>query len=433
MDKAEIFTNILLQNFLVAALVNYKTDEYISVKSSLIERKNKRTLSDYNNYILSSGLIHPDDTEKFREAMNPENIRKRLANDRHMNLNGIRFKKNDVYIWIEYELFAGNEYNAENPWFVFIVKKSDFVNSEVDNSMRILSAVFHKILKINLTNDSWKLIKMDDDKYGNDTSRESKISVWLKEFALKGFVHKDDLNDYLSFVNFDSLKNYFKVNKDCIRHRYRRKIGDNFRWVSMELVPDVEYTDENQVIMLYVKDINDDYISEVEQQKMLEYYCNKDVITDIYNRYCYYTKCNDFKSGSCSVGIIFSDLNGLKYINDTYGHIAGDEYIKKYAVMLCEYFGKECCYRISGDEFVVIAEETDENDFIEKAGNFTNQIQNMPRPIAAVGYEWHSCPESITSLVKKAEEKMYINKKELYRTHPLIDRRRSEIGNKKEK
>ena len=53
-------------------------------------------------------------------------------------------------------------------------------------------------------------------------------------------------------------------------------------------------------------------------------------------------------------GIVVCDVNGLKRINDTLGHAAGDEYIRKACKMICDIFGHSPVYRIGGDEFVVI-------------------------------------------------------------------------------
>ena len=53
-------------------------------------------------------------------------------------------------------------------------------------------------------------------------------------------------------------------------------------------------------------------------------------------------------------GIVVCDVNGLKRINDTLGHKAGDEYIRSACRMICDIFGHSPVYRIGGDEFVVI-------------------------------------------------------------------------------
>lgn len=57
------------------------------------------------------------------------------------------------------------------------------------------------------------------------------------------------------------------------------------------------------------------------------------------------------------VGVAFADLNGLKYLNDTYGHEYGDQALRHLAEVSMEYFAKDQLYRVSGDEFVIICPE----------------------------------------------------------------------------
>ena len=47
---------------------------------------------------------------------------------------------------------------------------------------------------------------------------------------------------------------------------YRRKVKDEYRWVSMELVPSREYTNDRQTILLYVKDIHYQYARDLEER-----------------------------------------------------------------------------------------------------------------------------------------------------------------------
>ena len=53
------------------------------------------------------------------------------------------------------------------------------------------------------------------------------------------------------------------------------------------------------------------------------------------------------------------DVNGLKHINDTQGHQAGDRYICDAAALICKYYKHSPVFRIGGDEFVVILEGAD--------------------------------------------------------------------------
>lgn len=60
-----------------------------------------------------------------------------------------------------------------------------------------------------------------------------------------------------------------------------------------------------------------------------------------------------------SFSIVVCDINGLKIINDTLGHKAGDEYIHKASDMLRGIFSQSPVYRIGGDEFVIILTDND--------------------------------------------------------------------------
>ncbi|MBR6089092.1 MAG: amino acid permease, partial [Anaerolineaceae bacterium] len=57
--------------------------------------------------------------------------------------------------------------------------------------------------------------------------------------------------------------------------------------------------------------------------------------------------------------VVVCDVNGLKVINDTLGHKAGDEYILKASRMICDIFQHSPVYRTGGDEFVVILRNRD--------------------------------------------------------------------------
>lgn len=57
--------------------------------------------------------------------------------------------------------------------------------------------------------------------------------------------------------------------------------------------------------------------------------------------------------------VVVCDVNGLKHINDTLGHKAGDTYIRSACEMICEYYKHSPVFRIGGDEFAVILEGQD--------------------------------------------------------------------------
>lgn len=153
-----------------------------------------------------------------------------------------------------------------------------------------------------------------------------------------------------------------------------------------------------------------------------------DQLTELYNRFGFaryiaesYKTCKDEKK---QIMVLFADLDGLKKINDLYGHDKGDVAIRAVADALkeaCAYH--EVCARYGGDEYVVYAADYDR----EKAESYCkrfeaallhyNQTLGQEFAInASYGYELFvpSRGESIDKYIDRADGKMYIQKKIKY-------------------
>ena len=86
---------------------------------------------------------------------------------------------------------------------------------------------------------------------------------------------------------------------------------------------------------------------------------NTDELTGVKSKHAYFKMENDLderlRGGALSdFGIVVCDVNGLKKINDTQGHKAGDEYIRRACKMICDVFSHSPVYRVGGDEFVAL-------------------------------------------------------------------------------
>lgn len=424
MEDREYVLSAFFDDFLKVAKVNVITGEYRFVKTLETEERlgclSAETIDKYINNIVDNKLCHPDDEGSYLYHTNLGYLRSRISVHKRRMVHSFRRKINDAYIWVTFEITVPKDYSEENPWVVFSWKESDSDSCALEDALRMLSSIFHKILKINLTTDTHEEIKVYDEELTQLNGFSPKISEWLVNFAGTGNVYEDDIDGYLSFTDMDYMRTHFKNGRDYIRYRYRRKIGDSFRWVSMELIPSIEYTDDNQIIMMYIRDIHDDYVAELNYQKELEYYCNYDILTGIWNRYYYKNFCLSYerKAVKNAMAVLFADINGLKYVNDNFGHIKGDEYIKSFSRLLVDTFGMRSCCRISGDEFIVFFTDDGEEEVKKKFSDFHNRLQQQKLPIASIGYAWSAAPDTIEELVKEAESAMYKDKQEYYRKHP---------------
>lgn len=140
--------------------------------------------------------------------------------------------------------------------------KEHYYNSKgVDRRKRAaahtaLCNLYTKILKINLTKDSFIIVNMDVSEQTAEKGYTNTISGWLKGFAKSGNVHKDDIDTYLEKTDLEYLKQYFKEGKTSITIFYRRKYDNVFKQVAMEMIPADDYKENNQTLFLYVKDID---------------------------------------------------------------------------------------------------------------------------------------------------------------------------------
>ena len=119
-----------------------------------------------------------------------------------------------------------------------------------------LCALYTKILKINLTDDSFQVINMEVNEKSRQKGFSEHISEWLHNFGKAGMVHPDDLAEYLHKTSITYIRDYFASNKTSLHIFYRRKIDLTFKQVMMEIVPANDYSPDNQSFYLYVKNID---------------------------------------------------------------------------------------------------------------------------------------------------------------------------------
>ena len=122
---------------------------------------------------------------------------------------------------------------------------------------------YTKILKVNLTYDTFSIIQMNLSEKNSAQGFSEKISEWLHDFGTSGLVHPDDLESYLGSTNQEFLRRHFMGGASSIEIFYRRRYGNGphgeglFRPTMMEMLPADDYSDVNQSLFLFVKDISE--------------------------------------------------------------------------------------------------------------------------------------------------------------------------------
>lgn len=119
-----------------------------------------------------------------------------------------------------------------------------------------LLGLYTKILKIDITNDTFRIINMDTAEQTTEKGFDSTISGWFTGFGKSGQVHPDDLEGYLAKTDLNYLRDYFNQDKNLLSVFYRRKNENGYEEVVMEMIPANDYTTDVQTLFLYVKNID---------------------------------------------------------------------------------------------------------------------------------------------------------------------------------
>jgi len=159
-----------------------------------------------------------------------------------------------------------------------------------------------------------------------------------------------------------------------------------------------------------------------EQKKVAErihYNSIHDGLTDLFNRTFFEQEINRLENeGTVPCGIIVCDLDGLKLVNDTLGHKAGDILLKNAAQVIQKSFRqRDAVARIGGDEFAIILPGAGLNQMERSLKRICRNLaqynkKNPQVPLRmSVGYAIRKTPEeSLNRVFKEADNNMYREK-----------------------
>lgn len=193
---------------------------------------------------------------------------------------------------------------------------------------------------------------------------------------------------------------------------FRLKSGNNnlgYIWVSNFKTDDTIIIKETLEITTFI--VGSEVANHLLLNQLTEL-STMDLLTGVYNR----NEMNSFMERIMNidnpVGLLFLDINGLKKINDTKGHLAGDKLIKNAARTLKIVFPNEPIFRAGGDEFVVIIDNAN-LDELKKYELLIKEEATKHNVSFAIGYSL-SDSKNILKIFKEADENMYIDKRKHY-------------------
>lgn len=243
---------------------------------------------------------------------------------------------------------------------------------------------------------------------------------------LTGYPLEEIINE--SFVKFIYpedipmiLENYRKrVEGENLLGRYQFRLVRkdlSFRWVETSGIR-IEWEGELATLH-FLMDVTDRKKAEVA----LEFRSTHDILTGLYNRQYFEQEIERLQNSRRQpISILVMDMNGLKEINDTQGHAAGDEQLKAAAREISKAFRPDdVVARIGGDEFVILLPETDTTTSIKVVERVKEVIHDFNQrnpehnPISfAIGFATSESTPNLSDVLRNADRDMYIQKANHY-------------------
>ncbi len=234
-------------------------------------------------------------------------------------------------------------------------------------------------------------------------------------------IYPEDRERIRLFLNRDNL---------ISRLESRRQLTEDYRMVvdggkTQYTRMSVTYSSDHSHFIICVENREEDVRREKEQLEALSLanaLARRDELTHTKNKTAYHEMEKELqkqvKAGGEPFGIVVCDINGLKTINDTEGHRAGDDYIKAACMLVCRIFHHSPVFRIGGDEFAVVLRG---HDFEHREGLFAGlreQVEQNLRdggPVVASGLAVFRPGEdsSVEEVFNRADSQMYEEKTRL--------------------
>jgi len=180
-----------------------------------------------------------------------------------------------------------------------------------------------------------------------------------------------------------------------------------------------DYTDRDLQLITRFASLYAIAIQRKWAEEKLYYLSMHDSLTGLYNRSYFEQEMSRIEDGrSQSAGIVVCDIDGLKHVNDTQGHQAGDKILQASAQVIKESFRRaDVVARIGGDEFAVIIPNADYNSVKSACSRTREAISeyNLAHPdlplSISIGYAVsEKMPFNMQELFKEADNNMYKDK-----------------------
>jgi len=232
-------------------------------------------------------------------------------------------------------------------------------------------------------------------------------------------VYHEDLEKFTSLFTRDNVLREIRAN-GLFAIRYRLMLEQQPVYVRLSAA----MVEEKEGLRLIVGVINIE--EQVKQDQEYEYHlsvaqnlAHKDELTGVRNKHAYADMERELnqqidRREPVAFSITVFDVNELKKVNDTLGHQAGDEYLKKACAIICDVYGHSPVFRIGGDEFAVISKGQDYENaeaLLARMQAINQENKKKGDVVIACGYARYNGEHRVSKVFEQADKNMYEDKK----------------------
>ncbi len=443
LHKAEIFRkanyNCAYCYFDVNLTKNLLTSDLVEVVDEVEYKLDMTTrgftypikFTDYTKWFHDLKVI--SDKEEYEDMTNREKLIERYNQGITSASLIFRARSTSGYLtWHKHSIYMYKVKGNDDLFAIYVLRDIAFKVINEDNTrknediVRILANEYATVLYVDVLTgvvSSCKLPKSWDASLKKDISDKPFTEVWRKYIKL--YVKNSDAEKMSKLLDKEYMTQYFE-NKTNLSFVFRMGTESEFKYYELKVVKANE--GDLKALVVGMADKDEEIRSANEMQKQLEtalVLAQNDALTNVRNR-TGYDMCErqinaELEKGNADgFAVIMFDVNGLKMVNDAYGHDKGDQMLINACKIICDVFKHSSVFRLGGDEFVAVVRGKDYdkcNSLLQKLRDIVTENEEKDGPAyenvsMASGMAIYNpkIDKYVYDVFMRADEAMYENK-----------------------
>lgn len=415
--------------------IGHNSHEIFEEKSAeAFDKLDKELMDEKGNVVFESEFMHKDDT--YHHVI----FNKSVVIDEEDNINGLVGVVMDVT-----EERTNRERMSKLLKLKEVMLKIGYSINEISNLNDLLQLILNEVIDCVDSRSSGSILLLDKENNLRIAVAKGYNSEEIKRFLIKleehfaWFNNGENINETVIFNGIDEM-NYKNMLDTTGGTKIKSSIsspiiidGQLYGFLNIDSEYNKIFNEGDLELMEYMRNQASIAIANHKLYEEIVHLSRYDKLTNVYNRSYFERLLNDninnYNSNKKEFFATIFDLNGLKFVNDNYGHLAGDKLIKTFSTGLTNLAGNsDIIGRFGGDEFVGVFFDVDLQNLINKFEKLIEHFKNNPitfdenKIICSYSYGIVNFPvdgNKFDELIKIADKRMYEYKRMVKRIYKI--------------